>query len=152
MDDVQIDGYAGNTERGPVARVDTVDLVGIVNSGLKTRRDAPPCRYGGAETALLNISSRVPDTGLKNSRHTQTAVPQTDVGPIIVRFNERVDRARTRRRGADDAFRIERGRGIYSPWKSVATAANRVDATTAITAAVARAENSRSQRDGKECC
>ena len=93
MDDVQIDGYAGNTERGPVARVDTVDLIGIVNSGLKTRRDAPPCWYGGAEAALLNISSRVPATGLKNSRHTQTAVPQTDIGPIIVSFDKCVGRA-----------------------------------------------------------
>lgn len=89
MDDVQIDGYAGNTERGPVARLDTVDLVGIVNSGLKTRRDAPPCRYRGAETALLNISSRVPTNSLKKSRRIHTAVPQTDIGSVIISFNER---------------------------------------------------------------
>ena len=90
MNDVQIDGYVRNTEAGPVARVDTVNLVRVGNSRLKTRRDALPCRYGGAETTLLNISSRVPASGLKKSRRIHTAVPQTDIGSIIITFNERV--------------------------------------------------------------
>jgi hypothetical protein len=89
LNDVQIDSYAGNTKAGKVARVDAVGFVRVANSRLKTRRDARSCRHGGAETALLNISSRVPTSGLKKSRRTHTAVPQTDIGSIIISFNER---------------------------------------------------------------
>ena len=75
MNDVQIDSYAGNTKAGPVARIDAVDFVRVVDSRLKTRRDARPGRYRAAEAALLKIGSRVSATGLKNSRRTHTAVP-----------------------------------------------------------------------------
>ncbi len=75
LNDVQVDGYASDAEAGPIARVDTIDLVGVVNSGLKTWRDARPCRYVAAEAALLQIGSRVSATGLNNSRHTHTTVP-----------------------------------------------------------------------------
>ena len=43
-----------------------------------------------AETALLNISSRVSAIGLNNSWRIHTAMPQTDIGSIIVSFNERI--------------------------------------------------------------
>jgi hypothetical protein len=75
LNDVQIGSYAGNAQAGPVARIDTVDLVRVVYSRLKTRRDARPCWYVAAEATLLKVSSWVSATDLDNSRYTQTAVP-----------------------------------------------------------------------------
>ena len=106
-----MDSYAGNTETRPVASVDAVDLVRVGNSRLKTRRDARPCRYRATEAALLKIGSRISATGLNNSRHTDTAMPYTDIGPVIISFNERA--------------------GLT---------------------VVTRAENSRTESDGEECC
>src|SRR5439155_11507524 len=119
------DSYAGNTKAGPVARIDTVDFVRVVDSRLKTRRDARPGRYGAAEAALLKIGFRVSASGLDHSRRAHTAVPSTDTGSISISFNERVGRTRTRLCGTA------------------------VDYFTTI---VACAENSRNQRYEEECC
>ena len=111
MDNVQVDDYARNAEGGPIARIDTIDLVRVVNSRLKTWRDAGPCRYVAAEAALLDVGSRVPAIGLKNPGHIHTAMPQTDIGSIIVSFNERVGLIRRCGAGATTVVtRAENGR------------------------------------------